>query len=129
MSDLDGDIQRQNRLCILCLPAVASFYDAGRQVVLDEVGPDDAGRGSRQLAWSDGLGWVGCRQMTWVTYRERVDRTRPSYYTYSSHFFIKVQRNSLGIWENKLTDFFLRVSREVDTTQIRCESIRGQVVS
>lgn len=88
------------------MPAVASSYDAGRQVVLDEVGSDDAGRGSRQLAWSDGLGWVGRRQMTWVIYREQVDRAHPSYHTYSSHFFIKIQRNSLGIKKIRLLTSF-----------------------
>lgn len=49
-------------MCILLSPAVASLFDAGRLAVLDEVGPYEAWRGSWQLAWSDGLGWVGQRR-------------------------------------------------------------------
>lgn len=41
------------------LLVVASSFDASGLVVLDEVGPDEAWRRSRQLAWSDGFSWVG----------------------------------------------------------------------
>lgn len=72
-------------LCIWLLPAVASSLDAGRLGVLDEVGPVNAGvdGSSRQLAWSDGLGWVGHREVTWVTYRELAET-----YTRSSQIFV-----------------------------------------
>lgn len=56
-------------MCALLLPDVASSLDADRLVVLDEIGPVDAGvhgRGSRQLAWSNGLGWVGYREVEQV---------------------------------------------------------------
>lgn len=43
----------------LLLLVVASSFDASGLVVLDEVGPDEARRRSRQLAWSDGFSWVG----------------------------------------------------------------------
>lgn len=53
-----------------------------------------------------GLAGFGRRQMTWVIYREQVDRAHPSYHTYSSHFFIKIQRNSLGIKKISLLTSF-----------------------
>lgn len=56
-----------NIQCIL-LPAVASQ--------IDQVGPVDTGvqeRGSWQLAWSDGFGWVRHRGITQVTYRKQVE--------------------------------------------------------
>lgn len=69
-----------NTQCILILPAVASS--------LNEVGPVDTGvqeRGSRQLAWSDGLSWVRHRGVTQVTYRKQVET---SHMVHSSRFFV-----------------------------------------
>lgn len=55
-------------------PAVARLPD----VVPDEVGSieaGDQGGRSRQLAWSNGLGWVGHGEIKGVTYREQADTT------------------------------------------------------
>lgn len=63
--------------CSLLLPVVVSSVDASRLVILDEVGPVDAGdhgRGTGQLAWSDGFSWVGHQEVIQVIYRAKAKR-------------------------------------------------------